>query len=78
MNKIILTTLNGQKVVVNEGCTMRAQHIHVEEMLAEGLSLKEAIRDIDGFLREWVPVDSEFGWGPEIDSAESEYGSIEN
>lgn len=71
MNKYILTTHNDVRVVTNESRTHRAQDLHVEEALADGLGLEEML-DLDGFMDDWVPLeDAERDWGAEIEVCES-------
>ena len=67
---IKLTSLNGTKVVVTEDFKYRAQQLCVEEALAGGLTLQEAVDTFDGFTEDWVEVgDVEYGWGEVTDTA---------
>lgn len=63
MEKYLLTKLNGQTIVTNGDKTHRAQHLAVDEALADGVILDDMIEDLDGFMEDWVPIKQETGWG---------------
>lgn len=74
--KIILTTLNGIRIVTTADKNYRAQHVRVEEAFAEGLTLQEAVDSFEGFCDDWVPVGDELGWGSTIETAEAPHINV--
>lgn len=76
--KIILTTLNGERIVTTEDKNYRAQYLRVEEAFADGLTLQQAVDEFDGFCDDWVPVDDKIGWGATIETAEAPHINLIN
>lgn len=74
---IILTSVNGQRVVTNKDRTYQAQPLRVEEAFAEGLTLQEAIDNFDGFMNDWLPIQSELGWGTELEKGDGNFQLLE-
>lgn len=75
--EIILTSVNGQRVVTNKDRTYQAQPLCVREASDEGLTLQEAIDNFDGFMDDWIPIQSELGWGTELEKGEGNFTILE-
>lgn len=75
--EIILTSVNGQRVVTNKDRTYQAQPLRVEEAFSDGLSLQDAIDNYDGFMEDWMPIQNESGWGSELEKGAGNFTILE-